>query len=135
MDQRFLRYLIKLGGGQKYPLYFEHQEFEYIHVYKRKKRIKLLIRADAKPSIGTGDLISCLYLSEWLEDTILNVSNNFGKYADCQRNLKESDYLIRIQWLDPQMTIESEISFMSNFISDHHVDIIDGNNREKSTRL
>ena len=113
---------IRVADNQKYPLYFEHQEFEYvINVYKRKKRIKLLIRADAKPSIGTGDLISCLYLSEWLEDYDFECILLTKSTQTAREILKESDYLIRIQWLDPQMTIESEI-FMTNFISDHHVD-------------
>lgn len=89
---------------------------------KEKKRIKLLIRADAKPSIGTGDLISCLYLSEWLEDYDFECILLTKSTQTAKEILKESDYLISIQWLDPQMTIESEITFMSNFISDHHID-------------
>ena len=89
---------------------------------KEKKRIKLLIRADAKPSIGTGDLISCLYLSEWLEHYDLECILLTKSTQTAKEILKESHYPISVQWLDSHMTIESEISFISNFISNHHID-------------
>lgn len=84
---------------------------------------KILFRADAKPSIGIGDLMSLINLSfyfderEW-ESYFIIRSYKAGVELVKKYNLKN------IFIIDENLSLDEEIKYINDFIKDNSIDII-----------
>lgn len=82
---------------------------------------KILFRADAKPSIGIGDLMSLLHLSAYLED--------FECYFLTQATSAAKEIMKRYKpkklfWLDENASIESDVNIINKLIVDETIDML-----------
>lgn len=82
---------------------------------------KILFRADAKPSIGIGDLMSLLHLSAYLED--------FECYFLTQATSAAKDIMDRYKpknlfWLEENACIESDVNILNKLIAEEEIDIV-----------
>lgn len=81
---------------------------------------KILFRADAKPSIGTGDLISLIELSKRLPQN--------WKFYFCCRQTNAAQKILKkrgvemIHWLEDDMTIEHEKTYLKSIIAEDSID-------------
>lgn len=84
---------------------------------------KILFRADAKPSIGTGDLISLLNLSKYFEKTGWETYFIVKKHkaaTDCLNKRGVNNFLM----LDDDITIKNEVGRINDYIGDNNIDMI-----------
>lgn len=82
---------------------------------------KILFRADAKPSIGIGDLMSILHLSFYL--------NDFECFFLTQATVAAKDIMAEynpknIFWLDEDADIISDITTINKLIDEYAIDIL-----------
>ncbi|ADR35049.1 hypothetical protein Sulku_2389 [Sulfuricurvum kujiense DSM 16994] len=82
---------------------------------------KILFRADAKPSIGTGDLISLLHLSRYLE--------GFELYFLTQKTQAALGIMERfnpknLYWLDENASLEDDITAINALIENENIAIV-----------
>lgn len=82
---------------------------------------KILFRADAKPSIGTGDLISLIALSEYLDDFecfFLTQSTSAAKKIIERRNQKN------VFWLDENADVKVDVATINEIVDSHKIDML-----------
>ena len=82
---------------------------------------KILFRADAKPSIGTGDLISLITLSEYLDDFecfFLTQSTSVAKKIIERRNQKN------VFWLDENADVKVDVATINEIVDSHKIDML-----------
>jgi spore coat polysaccharide biosynthesis predicted glycosyltransferase SpsG len=82
---------------------------------------KILFRADAKPSIGTGDLMSLLHLSTYLE--------GFECYFLTQATQTAKGIIQRFQpknifWLEENSDVGADVAAINALIADKKIDIV-----------
>ena len=84
---------------------------------------KIIFRADAKPSIGIGDLTSLINLSEYLHKDkweIFFLIRNYKAGVDLAKKRGIQNLII----IDSDLSIENEIIYINNFIEDNQLDYI-----------
>ena len=73
---------------------------------------KILFRADAKPSIGIGDLMSLIHLSKYLDNWEKHfVIRNYRAGVDLAKKYRVENLYI----LDENISIEDEVDFLNKF--------------------
>jgi len=83
---------------------------------------KILFRADAKPSIGIGDLMSLINLSFYFD-------NNFESYFIIRSykagvDLVKKHNLKNIFIIDENLSLNGEVNYINSFIKENSIDII-----------
>lgn len=83
---------------------------------------KILFRADAKPSIGIGDLMSLIHLSSYLDD-------NFECYYLTQataaaKNIVQKFNLKNVSWIKEDASTESDVTEINRIINENFIDIL-----------
>lgn len=94
---------------------------------------KILFRADAKPSIGIGDLVSLLNLSKYFEKTgweTYFIAKKHKAAADCLYKRGVKNFLM----LDEDITIKNEVGRINDYIGDNDIDIVMLEITERSPR-
>lgn len=84
---------------------------------------KILFRADAKPSIGIGDLVSLINLSKYFEragwQAHFIVRNSHASAVLLEKN-GLSNHLV----LDKDISIKEEVALMNEYIAANHIDAV-----------
>lgn len=83
---------------------------------------KILFRADAKPSIGVGDLMSLITLSKYLDET-WKIYFIIKDYTAALK-LVNQHQLKNILIIKKNITLENEITFINNNVKQLSIDII-----------
>ena len=84
---------------------------------------KVLFRADAHPSIGTGDLMSLIHLSEYFQDSEWDI-NFMVKDFPAARQILSQYNISNIEVIENHFSIADEVSVINRLIDKHHIDLI-----------
>lgn len=86
------------------------------------KTKKILFRADAAPHIGTGDLMSLIHLSNYLDSSweVFFVIKNYRAGVELAKKYS----ITNVKILDEKININDEVELLNKFIKENSIDII-----------
>ena len=84
---------------------------------------KVLFRADARPAIGIGDLMSLIHLSNYFEDSGWEAHFMIREY-DAGLKLAKKYNLHRLFILPPNITITNEVEAINRYSEQNSIDLI-----------
>jgi len=84
---------------------------------------RILFRADAKPSIGTGDLMSLIHLSRYLERDGWETHFMIRDYK-AGVDLAAKYGIRKIQVMDGNLTIQGEVDEINKYIEEQRIDVV-----------
>lgn len=82
---------------------------------------RILFRADAKPSIGIGDLMSLITLSEYMD----NFECFFLTQAtSAAKNIMEKRVLKNVFWLQENTSIQEDVAAINRILDEYTIDVL-----------
>jgi hypothetical protein len=84
---------------------------------------RILFRADALPSIGTGDLVSLVALAELFRERD-HAALFMVRDSRASRAILEKRGVRDVIWLDPDLSVADEVATLNTAVPDNHVDAV-----------
>lgn len=82
---------------------------------------KILFRADAKPSLGAGDLMSLVNLSAYFDDY---ESYFLAQKTMAAKNIFESYGVKNVFWLKENCDVKEDVEAINGLIAEHKIDLL-----------
>lgn len=79
--------------------------------------MKILFRADAKPSIGIGDLMSLISLSRYFDEETFFIIRSYKAGIDLANKYNITNLFI----IDEKLSLEEEINYINEFIKKNNI--------------
>lgn len=84
---------------------------------------KILFRADAKPRIGIGDLMSLIHLSKYFQATGWATAFMIRSYPAALKLARKYE-LKNVSIIDPNISIPDEVLRINEFVAENEVDLV-----------